>query len=383
MTASNPPLPEVLQQSPVRVIAGAGTLAQLGGLARAEGATHVLLVTDVGIRKAGHVSRAEASLAEARVAVTVFDGVAENPMTEHVAAGLELAQREHIDFIVGLGGGSAMDCAKGINLLLANGGEIKDYWGENRAKRPMLPMIAMPTTAGTGSEGQSFALISDPATHQKMACGDRRDPRAGGLRPRVAILDEELTATQPPSVAAAAGIDALAHVVETAGTTRRSDVSLAFSCAAWRLIRGALERALRSPSDAAARRDMLVGAHLAGCAIEYSMLGAAHACANPLTARFGIIHGRAVGVMLPHVIRFNCAGGRYHYAALDMPAGELADYCAAMLSAAGLAPRLRDHGVAEADLPELAAEAAKQWTATFNPRSVGAAELADIYRHAW
>lgn len=383
MSTSPAPAPTVLQHSPVRVVAGAGTLAQLGGLARDEGARRVLLVTDPGIRRAGHVERAAESLRCAGVDAGVFDAVAENPTTAHVAAGLAVARRERVDFLIGLGGGSALDCTKGINLLLTNGGEIKDYWGEGKPSGPMLPTIAIPTTAGTGSEGQSFALISDPVTHQKMACGDRRAPRAGGLRPRVAILDEELTATQPARVAAAAGIDALAHVVETAGTTRRSPVSLEFTRAAWERIRGALPAVLRDPSDAAARRDMLLGAHLAGCAIENSMLGAAHACANPLTARYGTVHGVAVGVLLPHVVRFNAAEGENPYAALALPAGELADRCAEMLAVAGVAPRLRDHGVAEADIPGLAAAAAKQWTAKFNPRRLAEAELTSIYAAAW
>lgn len=378
------PLPDVLEHSPVRVVAGAGALSGLGELVRAEGAgaARVLVVTDPGIERAGHVTRALASLRAAGLVACVFDAVEENPTTRHVAAGLEVARRERVDFIVGLGGGSALDCAKGVNLLLTNGGEIKDYWGEDKTRAPLLASIAIPTTAGTGSEGQSFALISDPVTHQKMACGDRRLPRDGGLRPRAAILDEELTATQPRAVAAAAGIDALAHAVETAGTTRRCDVSLAFTRAAWERIGRSLAKALSEPEDAAARRDMLLGAHLAGCAIEFSMLGAAHACANPLTARFGIIHGRAVGVMLPHVVRYNAGAGENPYAVLG-DAGEVAELAASMLAVAGIAPRLRDHGVAESELPALAADAARQWTATFNPVPVSGQELLAVYRAAW
>jgi alcohol dehydrogenase len=373
----------VLRHSPVWVVIGAGSLMVLGELARQEGATCVLLVTDPGIRAAGHVKRARRNLQRCGLEVVVFDGVEENPTTAHVVRGLEIARRHTVDFIVGLGGGSAMDCAKGINLILSNGGAISDFRGEDKAVKRMLPMIAVPTTAGTGSEGQSFALIADPVTHLKMACGDRRSPREGGLRPWVAILDEELTATQPAAVAAAAGIDALTHVVETAGTTRRSDVSLAFTRAAWERVRRSLAVVLRDPRDAAARRDMLLGAHLAGCAIEYSMLGAAHACANPLTAKYGIMHGRAVGVMLPHVVRFNSATGEHPYAALDETCQAIAEFSAEMLSVAQIAPRLRDHGVVEADLCALAEQAAQQWTATFNPRRVEAEDMLDLYRCAW
>ena len=182
-------------------------LAGLGAITKREGGGHVLLVTDPGIVRAGHVERATRSLEDVGLAVAVFGGVAENPTTQHVDAGVHVAQRHRADFLVGLGGGSAMDCAKGLNFIVTNGGVMSDYWGVGKATHPMLPMIAVPTTAGTGSEAQSFALISDSATHQKMACGDVK------AACRWAILDPDLTLTQPPQVAAASGIDAVAHAV--------------------------------------------------------------------------------------------------------------------------------------------------------------------------
>lgn len=272
-----------------------------------------------------------------------------------------------------------MDCAKGINLLCCNGGHLADYWGVGKAAQPMKPMIAVPTTAGTGSEAQSFALISDAGRHQKMACGDRRPPREGGLRPRVAVLDPELTRSQPFAVAASAGIDAVAHAIESAGSTARNEVSLKFSCDAWRLLEPNFERAVSDPNDDDARAAMLLGAHLAGAAIENAMLGAAHACANPLTSEFGMTHGRAVGLMLPAVIRFNAGEGTNPYADLQADAEHLARRVEEMLNAAGLPRRLRDCGIEERDLPRLAELAAGQWTAGFNPRPVTATELHAIY----
>ena len=376
-------LPDILSASPVRVVFGAGRLSELGSLAKHEGASRVLLVTDPGIVAAGHATRAVECLASAGLAVTLFDGARENPTTEHVSPGVALARSSKIDFLVGLGGGSAIDCAKGINLLLSNGGEIADYWGENKAVEPMLPMIAVPTTAGTGSEAQSFALISDPATHQKMACGDRRLPQRGGLRPRVALLDPELTRSQPPAVAAAAGIDALAHAVETAGSTRRNETSREMSRRAWRLLEGSFARAIRDPADDDARAGMLLGAHLAGAAIECSMLGAAHACANPLTARWGVVQGVAVGMMLPHVIRFNGSAGANPYVDLCDDAERLAQVIESALIAANSPRRLREFGVNESDIAGLAGVAAIQWTAQFNPRAVGPAEMDTLYRAAY
>ena len=369
-------LPAIIRVSRTRVVFGAGKLASLGALARAEGARTVLLVTDPGLEAAGHADRALASLRAAGLDVHVFDGVEPNPTTEHVDAAVKEACRHEVDFIVGLGGGSAMDCAKGANFVFTNGGTMADYWGVGKATQPMLPMIALPTTAGTGSEAQSFALIADPITHQKMACGDDK------AACRVAILDPELTATQPRLVAAATAIDAVSHAVETAATTKRTTDSLAFSKEAWLRLERGFERAMTDPDDLSARTKMLIGAHLAGCAIEHSMLGAAHACANPLTARFDIVHGVAVGVMLPHVIRYNCAGGANPYAILCEDPETLAQRIEAMFDSSGMPRRLTALGVAEGDVSELASVAATQWTARFNPREVGEADLAEIYRMA-
>lgn len=370
-------LPEIVGHSRVHVVFGEGSLCKLGAVAVEEGATRVLLVTDPGIVAAGHADRAAESLRKAGVEVTTFHGVQENPTTEHVDNGVRIARDLGIDFIVGLGGGSSMDAAKGINFILTNGGRMQDYWGVGKATRPMLPLIAVPTTAGTGSEAQSFALITDPDTHQKMACGDEK------ALPRAAILDPELTRTMPRAVAAATGIDAVAHAVETAGTTKRSPVSRELSREAWQLLSPAYAKAVADPSDDAARRDMLLGAHLAGCAIEKSMLGAAHACANPLTARFGIVHGVAVGLLLPHVIRFNAAEGNNPYSVLVEDAETLAAQVEAMLDAAALPCRLSQLDVPRSALNELAEMAAMQWTAGFNPRRVDSDVLHAVYLAAF
>jgi len=370
-------LPEVLRESRTRVVFGAGALDRLGAVTCEQGATRILLVTDPGIIAAGHVDRALASLGSAGLNVTVFDGTAENPTTEHVEAGVRAARETNVDFLIGLGGGSSMDCAKGINFILTNGGRMQDYWGVGKATRPMLPMIAVPTTAGTGSEAQSFALITDPATHQKMACGDQK------AACRVAVLDPDLIATVPRPVAAATGIDAAAHAIETAGCTRRNAISRSFSREAWTRLEPAFETAYRDPTNAAAREAMLLGAHLAGAAIEHSMLGAAHACANPLTARYGIVHGVAIGVLLPHVIRFNAAQGENPYADLCEDAESLARRVEGMLDVAKLPQRLVDCGVKANALRDLGAMAARQWTAKFNPREVGESELMEVYRVAF
>lgn len=383
-------LRELLGRSPVRVDFAAGAVTHLGRHARELGAARALLVTDQAIIAAGHTTAAQRALADSGIETVLFAEVEPNPTTATVQRGLEALQRAggRVHLIIGLGGGSVMDCAKGVNLLLCAGGPAASFRGDPplealAARPPLLPMILAPTTAGTGSEAQSFALLSDAETHVKMACGDRRPPGTGGLRPAVAVLDPMLTLTQPPAVAAATGIDAISHAVETAGCRVRTKTSLAFSQAAWELLEPNFVRAVRSPQETSARGAMLLGAHLAGCAIENSMLGAAHACANPLTARYDVVHGVAVGVMLPHVVRFNAGEGENPYASLHRDPAALADKLAAFSAAARMPTRLRDFEVPRDPLPRLAEEAAAQWTAGFNPRPVDAAALLTIYERAW
>jgi len=378
-------------QPRTRIVFGPGTLSRLGELARALGGRRALGVTDAGIVAAGHAGRAVTALEEAGIAAAVYDGVRENPTTEDVDACVAAAREAGADLLVGLGGGSSIDAAKGANFLLTGGGVMRDYWHTGRAfEGDMLPFIAVPTTAGTGSEVQSYALIADAETHQKMACGD---PKAA---PRVALLDPELTVSQPARVTACTGLDALAHAVESAVTRPRSPVSWLYSREAFRLLAGNFERVLDTPGDAEARAAMLLGAAYAGLAIENSMLGAAHSMANPLTAHFGVIHGQAVGLMLPHVVRFNAVRETADlYRDLAAYAGLVPPTAAAQEGAeglvfhltraqerAGIPLSLAACGVAEDAVPMLAAEAAQQWTARVNPRDVTAEDFAHLYREA-
>lgn len=369
-----------------RVVFACGALARCGELVRELGGRRVLLVTDPGLEEAGHPQRARRYMQNAGLDVFVFDGVEENPETSHVTRGVEFARQHQIDFLVAVGGGSAMDVAKGINFIFTNGGTMADYKGYGKATRPMLPSIGIPTTAGTGSEAQSFALIADASSHLKMACGDRKAAF------RVSILDPELTISQPPAVTAVTGIDALAHAVESYVCSKRSPLSQMFGRTAWRYLEPNLERVLEAPYDLMARGAMQIGAHFAGLAIEASMLGAAHACANPLTAHYGLTHGIAVGIMMPHVIRYNATVVGKLYGDLVVhggifngePAGEtLARRFLSFLRRAELPTSLSQCGVSRNILPILAEEASQQWTGKFNPRPVGEAELAQLYNDAW
>ena len=365
-------------QSRTRVIFGAGSLSRLGEEARGLGLRRTLLVADRGLAAAGHVERALRVLEAAGVAVSPFHDFDVNPDAAMVERGRAFAAPLRVDSVVGLGGGSSLDCAKGINFLLTNGGRMQDYVGYGKAHRPLLPMIGVPTTSGTGSEAQSYALISDERTHAKMACGD------AGAAFRVAILDAELTLSQPRGVTASAGFDAIAHAVETYVSTRHNPLSEIFSREAWRLLEGAYERVLAEPQDLEARGQMQLGAHLAGAAIENSMLGAAHACANPLTARYGAEHGAALAMLLPSVVRWNAAAAGARYAELSgQDSAALARRIEELAESGGLRRRLSESGVLSEDLPALAEDAAGQWTGRFNPRVLDAAGALEVYRWAY
>jgi alcohol dehydrogenase len=374
---------------PTRIVFGPGKIDELGPIAMALGLKRALVVSDPGIVAAGHTARGIESLKRFAINVTLFDGVEENPTTVNVDAGLKVAREFSPDLIVGLGGGSSMDCAKGINFLHSCGGRMHDYWGEGKATGPMLPMIAVPTTAGTGSETQSYALISDGQTHVKMACGDKRAAF------RVALLDPQLTTTQPPRVTALTGIDALSHAIESYVTKRRTAISLAFSREAWRHLAPNFLRVLADPDNLEARAAMQLGACFAGLAIENSMLGAAHALANPLTATFQVPHGEAVALMLPHVIRRNGQSVGHWYRELaecgNLFNGNLTDHSAPSVLAdwvttvareAGLTGTLKECGVTPTKIPTLAAAASQQWTAKFNPVEISIADCQRLYESA-
>jgi alcohol dehydrogenase len=371
-----------------RILFGPGEFARVGEVARELAGTRCLLVADPGMVDAGYVRDATRALKARRMDVYAFHEFSSAPTTAMVDAGAAYAAPHGIDLVVGLGGGSSLDCAKAINLVLTNGGSIADYRGYGKAAKPLHPMIAVPTTAGTGSESQSDVWLvdqrsqgsSDAATKTRINIGDAK------MTYRVALLDPKLTLTQPAALAAASGFDAISHALETLWSSKRTPISECFSREAWRLLNGSFERSVRVPEDLEARGAVQLGAHLAGLAAEYSSLGAAHALAHPLTANCGISHGAAIALMLPQVVRWcseiwngeqgigsGLSGDRL---ALDVRLRNLA-------AAAELPLSLRDASVPEEVLPRLADEAASEWNARFSPRPFEAGTALELYRAAW
>lgn len=374
-----------------RLVFGAGATDQLGELATGLGARRAFLVTDPRMVAAGYTGQAERALIAAGIEVRRHDDTPENPSAVDVDACRAALGDWQADVLVGLGGGSNIDAAKGCNLVRAGGGRMEDYWGRDKAKGELLPLIAIPTTAGTGTEVQSFALIEQDETHQKMACGDPQ------VTPAIAILDPVLTVTQPPFVTGCTGLDALGHAIETAVTKARNAVSQQYSLDAFLRINANLPRVLADPDDLEARGAMLIGSTLAGLAIENSMLGAAHSMANPLTAHHGLAHGQAVALVLPSVIRHNMGDSEpaAGYAKLaragelcgddstDADASEqLALRVEQLTTSAGVGSSLGGHGVAESTIAQLADEAAQQWTAQFNPVPVATRDFVALFRAA-
>lgn len=389
------------------VLSGPGALDSLGSLARHCGFSRPLVTADSGIAAAGILDRALRSLAEAGIRAAAFTDFGENPSESEVERGREAARRANADSLIGLGGGSSLDVAKGVGFLLAGGGRMEDYRGYDRVGKPLPPMIGAPTTAGSGSEAQSYALISRDRDHRKLACG------APSALFRAVVHDPGLLPSAPLEVRAAAGFDALAHAVETAVTTGRTEASTALSRSAFALLISSFPKVVRGAADRAAGEEvdgaspwarMQRGAFFAGAAIERSMLGAAHALANPLTRKFGLSHGRALARTLPAVVRWNAeveeADAAYagllavgRAAGDGGPAGapnevspegageSLAVRIEESAAAGGL---LEDRGerFPESALAALATEAAEEWTGRFNPRPFAEDGALSLYRAA-
>ncbi len=374
-----------VQLRSLHVEAGEGALERLPELVAAQGSKRVLVVTDHGIRKAGHIDRAlELLHAQVETAATeVFADVEANPTESNVAEGAACARSFTPDLIVAIGGGSAMDCAKGINFVHSNGGRMRDYAGFGKAALPMLPSIGVPCSTGTGSEAQSFALISRDDDHVKMACGDEK------VRFKSVILDSNLAATQPADVFAFTALDAASHAVETYVTRTRTPASQHFAKAAWDLLWPRIEEKAGQPSGrtcSAFWLDMLKGAHLAGAAIEASMLGAAHALANPVSAVCDLDHGGAVAIVLPAVVRWNAASDDVDYGGLigdglsGRQAGEaLAARIEDWRGRLGMPGTLSEVSVTRGQITALSVMAEQQWTGKHNPRPLTMDDAVRLY----
>jgi alcohol dehydrogenase len=360
-----------------RIVFGPGEFARLGELARDLDGKRCLLVADEGAVDFKLVAEAVRSLKARRIDVFAFHEFAANPTPAMVEAGRAFAAPLGIDLIVGLGRGYSLDMAKAINAVLMNGGSIADYRGYGKIQKALLPMIAVPTTAGAGGEALSHATIFDPETRMSLLCGDPK------MNFRTAVLDPNVTVKQPAEITASSGYDAIAHAVETLASPRRTAISECFSREAWRLLNANFEWVIQSPEDLDARGGMQLGAYFAGLAIENSTLGPAHACAVPLVSNYGLLHGVAVGLTLPEIVEWAERESLTGVSPDGLTRRELAVRLRDLRSMAELPSSLRDVSIPEQALPRLAEQAAAQWAAKFAPVPFDATTALEIYRAAY
>lgn len=374
------------------VICEPGAIKRLGEIVKEQMGKKVLLVTDPGLIKAGLLDRATRSLNEAGVEYTLFDGVVADPPVSVVEAALADAREAAVDGVIGFGGGSSMDVAKLIALLIGGGERLDDVYGVGQAKGTRLPLIQIPTTAGTGSEVTPISIITVGETEKKGVVAPQ-------LLPDIALLDAELTLGLPAHVTAATGIDAMVHAIEsyTSASANNNPVSKALAREALRLLGANIESAVKDGTDVSARSDMLLGAMLAGQAFANSPVAAVHALAYPIGGIFHVPHGLSNALVLPHVMRFNTETCGEAYAVLatdvfpdlaatpsDQRVNQFIDRLEALSADLGLEQTLREVGIGEEDLATLASDAMKQTRLLVNnPREVSETDALAIYKAAF
>lgn len=371
---------------------GAGALAGIGDLVKSRIGDHVLLITDPGMIATGIVDRALGHLRDGGITVSVFSEVEADPPERVILSALDRARVGAVQGVVGLGGGSSLDSAKLVALLAVGGERLEDIYGVGKAKGPRLPLILVPTTAGTGSEVTPISIVTT-GTNEKMGVVSPI------ILPDVALLDPELTLGLPPHITAATGIDAMVHAIEAyaSASPNNNPISRHLATQALTLMGGSLERAVRQGDDIAARSNMLLGSLLAGQAFANSPVAAVHALAYPIGGHFHVPHGLSNALVLPHVLRFNAKVAPQPYAELAPFAfPELAElqgqaraeaFCDALADLSrrcGLQQRLREMDIPQDILPRLASDAMNQARLLVNnPREVTEADALAIYRAAW
>jgi len=368
---------------------GAGAIDAAAGIVRGTGCRAAVIVTDQGLASTAVVASVAGVLAAGGIAVTVFSEVHPNPTTSDVAAGAEVvaavAASQGRPAVVAVGGGSSIDAAKGIAVAAVNPERGRDLDYRRTFPEPALPLVAVPTTAGTGTETNAFGVITDPATRRKFYVG------GATALPAAAILDPELTASLPPGGTAATGMDALVHALESCMSRRANPWSEGIALQAIRMISAHLPRAVADGSDREARSQMLLASHLAGVAMAGTGLGICHAIGHSLGGRYDIAHGVALTMMLPGVLRFNLpaceeslAAAAFAFGAGDTArsagwnAAAAIDAVGALADRIAMTHRLPDFGITAADFDLIAADALDDEVLDNTPRPPAAADIRAI-----
>lgn len=375
-----------------------GEVKRAGGCAGDLGASKALIVTDEGVERVGLLEGVKASLEEAGIPFVVFTGVQPNPTDLNVEEGLVVYREEGCDSVIAVGGGSPMDAAKGVILMVNHEGNLGEYYAGAENRRPItadVPVfIAIPTTSGTGSEASRGGIITDTSENRKRAIGSRH------LLPRTVILDPELTATMPPRLTAHTGLDALSHSLEAFVVDRYAPMGDAFAREGIRLVARSLVKAYEDGGDRRAREDMMMASTMGAMAFHKG-LGVVHSLAHTLSPQTGVPHGAACGIMLPHAMRFNVAEGpsseavAIKYAEVagafgvesegmtaDEMAGEAAEVIHKLLLRFEIPPRLGDWGVTDEDISIMSRNAVLDHCHPRNPRPCTEADMKDLFEAA-
>jgi alcohol dehydrogenase class IV len=370
---------------------GVGALNTLADEANKLGGKRAIIVTDPGVYQSGLVDPVKEQLSKAKLSVEVFSEAEPEPTLTKLNAAAKELRKGNYDLLVGLGGGSSMDTAKGLSVLLAHGGDGQDYVGVDKVPGPGIPVFTMPTTAGTGSEVTNIAIFSDPEKELKLGMVSPH------LLARLALVDPTLTYGCPQGVTAASGIDALVHAIECYTGNKANNFTDALALEAMRLIAGSLRTAVSNGSDKEARNQMAEGALLAGIAFGNSGVAAVHALAYPLGARFHVSHGVANGLLLPYVMECNLPANLPKYAVVAQMLGEKTEGLtlleAATLGVKSIKTLVKDIGIPshlrDLEVPEEALEGMAVATMDVtrllanNPKELTLDDVRGIWRNAW
>jgi len=376
---------------PGKVCFGVGSVDVIKDEALKLGARHALIVTDAGVYQAGLADPIKEPLVRANIPVDIFPEAEPEPTLPRLNAIAKELRKESYDLLVGLGGGSSLDTAKGLSILLAHGGRAEDYLGDDSVPTQGIPLFTIPTTAGTGSEVTKYAIFGDPEKGLKLAMISTH------LLARLAVIDPTLTYNCPPQITAAAGIDALTHAIECYTGKKAHSFSDALALEAMRLISINLRTAVGNGADREARNQMAEGALLAGIAFGNSGVAAVHALAYPLGSHFHVPHGIANGILLPHVMQANLTSNLFRYAKIaqmlevktqGLSQREAAEQGVAatknLISDTGVPLRLRDLGVPQASLEEMALATMEiSRLLEVNPRQLNIEDVRQIWTSAW
>ena len=372
---------------PQEIIFGSGSLNRLPELLKKQNAARVLLISGPHLNKMGVVGRLRDSIVSAGAACDTFTDVEANPSMETVEKAAAAYRAFGADAIVAIGGGSPMDVAKAVGVVVTYGGSIAQYEGVGTVPGPIVPLIAIPTTAGTGSEVTTFSVITDHSRNYKLTVGSQY------LIPRCALLDPELLTTTPAGVAAACGMDALVHALEAYLSRAASPFSDAMAEKALALIGRSLRAFVADRANLEAASDMLAGSLFAGIAFSWARLGNVHAMAHPLGGFFNVPHGVANAILLPVVVDYTAIAdhdGKYetiYRAVAASPKAEfsqemLADELRRLAARIGIPATLAEVGVDAEKIPEMAADAMKSGNIYVNPRTSTQKDIEQLYRRA-